>query len=41
MELADMIKKIKSRPDFHKVGMILCHNGVVRGTTRTGNRFRN
>ena len=36
MELADMIKKIKSRPDFHKVGMILCHNGVVRGTTRDG-----
>jgi len=36
MELFDMIKKIKSHPDFHKAGMILCHNGVVRGTTRDG-----
>ncbi|MBU2627182.1 MAG: molybdenum cofactor biosynthesis protein MoaE, partial [Proteobacteria bacterium] len=22
--------------DFHKAGMILCHNGVVRGTSREG-----
>ena len=36
MELSEMIKKVKSHPDFHKAGMILCHNGVVRGTTRGG-----
>ncbi|OPY18755.1 MAG: MoaE protein [Syntrophus sp. PtaB.Bin075] len=36
MELSDMIKKAKSHPEFHKVGMILCHNGVVRGTSRDG-----
>ena len=31
-----LIEAIKSRPDFDKVGMILCHNGVVRGTSRNG-----
>jgi len=31
-----MIKKIKAHPDYGKVGMILCHNGVVRETTREG-----
>ncbi len=36
MDLLGMIQKVKSRPDFHKAGMILCHNGVVRGTTRDG-----
>lgn len=36
MELAEMIKQVKSRPDLDKAGMILCHNGVVRGTTRGG-----
>jgi len=36
VELAEMIKKVKSHPDFHKAGMILCHDGVVRGTTRGG-----
>ncbi len=36
MELAEMIKQVKNLPDFDKAGMILCHNGVVRGTTRGG-----
>ena len=31
-----LIEKIKKREDYHKVGMILCHNGVVRGTSRNG-----
>ncbi|HQM20113.1 MAG TPA: molybdenum cofactor biosynthesis protein MoaE [Deltaproteobacteria bacterium] len=31
-----LIRKIKERDDYHKVGMILCHNGVVRGTSRDG-----
>ncbi len=36
MGLDNMIKKIKSHPDFSKVGMVLYHNGVVRLTTREG-----
>jgi len=31
-----LIARIRGREDFHKVGMILCHNGVVRGTSRAG-----
>ncbi|MEA2061607.1 MAG: molybdenum cofactor biosynthesis protein MoaE [Thermodesulfobacteriota bacterium] len=36
MKIEQMIKKIKAHPDYGKVGMILCHNGVVRETTREG-----
>jgi molybdopterin synthase catalytic subunit len=36
MGLSSLIKKIKSHPDYAKVGMILCHNGVVRETSRDG-----
>ncbi len=36
MNLMDMIKKVKRHPDYHKAGMIVCHNGVVRGTSRQG-----
>ena len=36
MELTALIDGIKSHPDYAKVGMILCHNGVVRGTSRDG-----
>lgn len=36
MNLTDMMKKVKNHPDYHKAGMILCHNGVVRGTSRGG-----
>lgn len=36
MDMNALINAIRSRPDFHKVGMILCHNGVVRGTSRNG-----
>ena len=38
MELSALIDKIKSHTDYAKVGMILCHNGVVRGTSRDGQR---
>ena len=30
------MEKIKRETDPAKVGMILCHNGVVRGTSRDG-----
>ena len=36
MNATELIDKIKQRPDYSKVGMILCHNGVVRGTSRDG-----
>ena len=38
MGLATLINRIKSHPDYAKAGMILCHNGVVRGTSRDGRR---
>lgn len=38
MKIAALIDRIKSRPDYDKIGMILCHNGVVRGTSRDGQR---
>ena len=36
MQLTGLVDRIKSHPDYAKVGMILCHNGVVRGTSRDG-----
>ena len=36
MDLMEMIEKLKSHPEFHKAGMILCHNGVVRNSSRDG-----
>jgi molybdopterin synthase catalytic subunit len=36
MDINALITIIKTRPDYHKVGMILCHNGVVRGSSRDG-----
>lgn len=38
MEIAEFLQRIKNRPDFDRVGMILCHNGVVRGFSRDGRR---
>jgi len=36
MNADKLISKIKTHPAFDQVGMILCHNGVVRGTSRDG-----
>jgi len=36
MNIDIMMESIKRNPDYDKVGMILCHNGVVRGTSRDG-----
>ena len=36
MNLNDMIESIKANPNYDKAGMILCHNGVVRGSSRDG-----
>lgn len=40
MDITALIQKIKQRDDYHKVGMILCHDGVVRGTSRDGSPVR-
>lgn len=34
--LNDLVEKVKRETDPAKVGMIVCHNGVVRGTSRAG-----
>ena len=36
MNINRMLESIKQNPDFEKVGMVLCHNGVVRVTSREG-----
>ena len=36
MDITAMMNSIKKHPDFGKVGMVLCHNGVVRATSRDG-----
>ena len=38
MNLISLIEIIKRHPHYDRVGMILCHNGVVRGTSRDGRR---
>ena len=40
MDIAAMIADIRRRPDFHKAGMLLCHNGVVRGYARDGRKVK-
>lgn len=36
MNLTKLIERVKAHPRFAEAGMILCHNGVVRGTSRDG-----
>ena len=36
MKLSRLVDAIKKHPDYHRAGMILCHNGVVRSTSRDG-----
>jgi len=36
MNLTELLNKIKEHPDYQKAGMILCHNGIVRNTSRDG-----
>jgi len=38
MDLTHMINTIKNHPAYHRAGMILCHNGVVRDTSRDGRK---
>lgn len=36
MNIPSMLEQIKKHPDFSRAGMVLCHNGVVRATSREG-----
>ena len=36
MDIKQLMDQVKQRPDYGQVGMILCHNGVVRSTSRDG-----
>lgn len=36
MSAERLMAQIKKHPRFDQAGMILCHNGVVRGTSRDG-----
>ncbi len=38
MTIDHLMTRIKHHPRYAEVGMILCHNGVVRGTSRDGRR---
>jgi len=38
MNLTRLLGTIKQHPDYHQAGMILCHNGVVRSTSRDGRK---
>jgi molybdopterin synthase catalytic subunit len=36
MGLSDMVISIKKSSNYKNVGMIVCHSGIVRGTSRDG-----
>ncbi len=36
MDITKLIQTIKQHPEYNNAGMILCHNGVVRRTSRDG-----
>lgn len=38
MNITTVMERIKSNPNYPEVGMVLYHNGVVRGTSRDGRR---
>lgn len=40
MDLNGLLDSIKKHPDFDKAGMVLCHKGVVRSTSRDGRRVK-
>lgn len=38
LEAGKLVEKIKSHPGMAAAGMILCHNGIVRATSRDGRK---
>jgi len=39
IDVTKLVDRIKTHPEYAKVGMILCHVGVVRGHSRNGRTF--
>lgn len=39
MDIVTVLDSVKKHPDFGKAGMLLCHNGVVRETSRDGRKI--
>ncbi len=35
-DIDECIARIKAGPDAHRIGMILAHSGIVRGSSRSG-----
>ena len=40
MDIGKLAAEIRRHPQFDKAGMVLIHNGVVRGTSRDGRRVK-
>ena len=40
MNADKLIAAVKRHPEYDRVGMILCHNGVVRATSRDGRNVK-
>jgi molybdopterin synthase catalytic subunit len=40
VDINSLVQKVKTHADYSSVGMILCHHGVVRGTSRQGRPVR-
>jgi molybdopterin synthase catalytic subunit len=40
MNISKMMDAIRQHPQFDRAGMVLCHNGVVRGTSRDGRKVK-
>jgi molybdopterin synthase catalytic subunit len=38
MNAVELLNTVKKHPNFDQAGMVLCHNGVVRSTSRDGRR---
>ncbi|MBI5249302.1 MAG: molybdenum cofactor biosynthesis protein MoaE [Desulfomonile tiedjei] len=38
VSLADLLAGIKAHPEISRAGMILCHNGIVRESDRSGSK---
>jgi molybdopterin synthase catalytic subunit len=38
MDILKLLNTVKHHPDYARVGMILCHNGIVRSTSRDGRK---
>jgi molybdopterin synthase catalytic subunit len=40
MDINRLLQEIKNHPAFDRAGMVLCHNGVVRATSRDGRKVK-